>query len=217
MKPRRTKRKKPAPAARKKVSRAPVPSIPLKVDQVIAARELFWQNVLREMLTSLAAVPQQLTAATDEPATTEASAAAGPDQSNLALAPEPDANLFDGRLAIITRAGERIPIAAVFPLFACGASNPNAREASLAVECTVFQIRTPDGHVFTIPLHEIRAFHALSPELMDKLERSARRRAAKRDAQSDDDAPPFGFAAFTSIARGLPDQPPEPAPSHPME
>jgi hypothetical protein len=206
MKPRRTPRKKPAIPARKKLARPGSPSTSLRVDQVLTARELFWQNVMREMLVSLAGAPSS-----------HPQAQANPDDKTDASGTEPDSTLFDGRLAIITKSGERIPIAAIFPLFAWGVSAPAARDLCLAIECTVFQIRTPDGHVFTIPLHEIRSFHALSPELMEKLERAARRRAARRDTKSDDDAPPFGFAAFTSLARGLPTPPPEPPPAHPME
>lgn len=158
-------------------------------------RDLFWQNVLREMLTSLAALSQQV---------------ANPDP---AAPQQPDPSLFDGRLGIVTKGGDRIAIASIVPLFGCGPTSPSQRDLAMAIECTIFQIRTPDGHVFTIPLHEIRTFHALSPEVMARLEESARRRAARREAA--DDAPPFGFAAFTSLTRGT--LPPEPPPAHPME
>jgi len=204
MKPRRNPRKKPAIPARKQLARARPSSVPLAVDQVLSARELFWQNVIREMLASLAATPNPST----------------PQATGNKATPDDDieTNLFDGRLAVITRNGERIPIAAVLPLFGCGVNTPSsARDLSMAIECTIFQIRTPEGHVITIPIHEIRSFHAVSPELMEKLERSARRRAARRDARSEDDEPPFGFAAFTSTARGLPSLPLEPPPEHPME
>ena len=187
----------------------------MKVDQILASRELFWQNVVREMLIGLAGVPSRQNE--PQPANGDANKpdanSADSAKSDSALDPA----LLDGRLAIITKSGQRIPIAAVFPLFAWGVSAPAARDLCLAIECTIFQIKTPDGHVLTVPLHEIRTFHALSPELMERLERSARRRAARRDAQGDDDAPPFGFAAFTSLARGLPQPPLEPPPSHPME
>lgn len=177
-------------------------------------RDLFWQNVMREMLTSLAVMWQQLA---DGPPQSETPSEAPPkapaEPSSDQQANTPDPALFDGRLGIITRGGDRIAIASIVPLYACGASAPSARDLALAIECTIFQIRTPDGHVFTIPIHEIRSFHALSPEVMQRLERAARRRAARRE--SDEDAPPFGFAAFTSLTRGS--LLPEPPPAHPME
>ncbi|MEL7483595.1 MAG: hypothetical protein AAFN41_04495, partial [Planctomycetota bacterium] len=104
-------------------------------------------------------------------------------------------NLFDGRLALITTQGTRIPIAGVMPMFACGINTSDReRRLSVAVECTVFQIRTPTGEVYTLPLHEIRGFHALTPELVDSLKSQA-----MPSAQATDE--PFGFAAFTSLAR----------------
>jgi hypothetical protein len=106
----------------------------------------------------------------------------------------PEDGLFDGRLAIITTQGTRIPIAGVTPLFACGIStSSHERRLSVAVECTVFQIRTPTGEVYTLPLHEIRGFHALTPELVETLKAQA-----SPEFQADE---PFGFAAFTSLAR----------------
>lgn len=194
MKPRRNPRKKPALPARKPLARAAAAPSGMRPDQIQDMRELFWQNIMREMLTALSVAGLQQTES--QPA-------------------EPGVALFDGRLAIVTRAGERIPIAAVTPLFACGINTPGLRGLSAAVECTVFEFRTPDGHVFTYPLHEIRGFHAMSPELMEKLQASAARRAAQRAAN--EEAPPFGFGAFTSLARGMTNQPLEPPPSHPTE
>jgi hypothetical protein len=165
----------------------PVPTAPpidpTTVEGVAATRELFWHNVMREILTSLSIA----SAARPRP---------GPGQP-----PPAEDNLFDGRLAVLTHAGERIPIADVFPLFACGINTDGPQRAlSLAVECTVFQVRTPDGQVFTMPLHEMRAFHALSPELMKALEETARRQAqAQEDGPAQPDRP-FGFAAFTQLA-----------------
>lgn len=158
--------------------------------QIVHARELFWNNVMREILTALSV----LTVADGE---AQNAAQPAPDAS----APEPDgeevvSNPLDGRLAIVTRGGERIPIAAVYPLFACGIPGPESERAlSIALECTVFQIRTPSGEVYTLPLHEIRGFHALSQALMDEL-------AASMPGGSDGTTgEPFGFAAFTSLAR----------------
>jgi hypothetical protein len=123
--------------------------------------------------------------------------------------------LFDGRLAVITVQSQRISIADVFPLFACGDPGPGNRALSVAVECTVFQIRTPGGEVFTLPLSELREFHSLTPELMKNLERAARRQARARGSKEEERIP-FGFAAFTALARDGPSIVPR-APEHPTE
>ncbi len=169
---------------------------PLDVDDIAASRELFWHNVMREMLTSLSVL--RLSGRRPRPADGTAS-------------PDP-AQLFDGRLAILTKTGERIPIADVFPLFACGINTDDAyRSLSVAVECTVFQIRTPDGQVFTLPLHEIRGFHALSPELMKQLEDLAR--AESGGSEEERLKRPFGFAAYTPAARSPDPYYPQPSES----
>jgi len=148
------------------------------------ARELFWQNVIRELLTSLSVV-----------ALNRADGGNGSESGQG----EDQQDLFDGRLAVITRDGERIAIADVFPVFACGVSTTAAAQSlSVAVECTVFQIRTPEGEVYTLPLHEIRAFHSLSEELVRRLKKAVE--AQRGDTEGIDR--PFGFAAFTSLARG---------------
>lgn len=177
---------------------APGPVGTMDVDDIVAARELFWHNVMREILTSLSV------------ASLSRGPAAAPDAPD-APATEQDA-LFDGRLAVLTKSGERIPIAGVFPLFACGINTDESqRSLSVAVECTVFQVRTPDGQVFTLPLHEIRGFHALSPELMRQLAELSR----EQDDGTDDERikRPFGFAAFAPQTRPAdPYYPPHPAP-----
>ncbi|HYE61670.1 MAG TPA: hypothetical protein VD997_06715 [Phycisphaerales bacterium] len=143
---------------------------PKALEGVTIARELFWQNVMREILTSLSVI------------------------SSMGEQP---ADLFDGRLAVITQLGQRVPIAGVMPLFACGIDTSDTeRELSLAVECTVFQIRTPGGEVFTLPLHEMRSFHSLSEELIERI----RKESAERQDESEEHEP-FGFAAYTSLAR----------------
>jgi hypothetical protein len=147
---------------------APAPS---NLDQVMLARQMFWHNVVREMLTGLSAMGQ--------------------------ARPE----LFDGRMAILTQGGERIPIGEVFPMFACALiGTPAEREASVAVECTVFRVRTPGGEVFTLPLHEIRALHTLTPELVKQLEQES------LNQLGDEESPPtpFGLAAFKPPARQQP-------------
>lgn len=157
---------------------------------VLARRELFWHNVMREILTSLSVLRLKRSDAPYDP-----------------QAEERMRQTFDGRLAIITTLGNRIPIAEVHPVFACSVTGTSsARQLSADVQCTVFQIRTPSGEVHTLPLHEMRGFHALTPELMAKLEAQA---AAANLAQGGKPKPdePFGFGAFTSIARELDDEP----------
>lgn len=146
---------------------------PRAMEGVTVARELFWQNVMREILTSLSVI-------------------------SSTGAPAGEGDLFDGRLAVITQLGQRIPIAGVMPLFACGIDTSDTeRELSLAVECTVFQIRTPGGEVFTLPLHEMRSFHSLSEELIERI----RKESSGRQDDSTEEHEPFGFAAYTSLAR----------------
>ncbi len=181
------------------------------MENVESARSLFWQNVMRQILTSLSVQSMNRHATSPRPdaaqADPQAQATAEPSEGQVE---QPHDNLFDGRLAILTHAGERIAIADVVPLFACGINETEASKAlSTAVECTVFQIRTPAGEVFTLPLHEMRAFHALTPELMQELEERSR---AGEEEGSDEASlqEPFGFAAFTSLARsndGAQDQP----------
>jgi hypothetical protein len=133
---------------------------------VTLQRQLFWENVVREMLTG------------------------------LSMLRDSQPELFDGRIALLTRGGERIPIADVTPMFACGIPGSAAeRAASIAVECTVFRVRTPGGEVFTLPLAEIRSLHTLTPELMQELEKEAGENAG----EGGDNAKPFGLAAFRSI------------------
>jgi hypothetical protein len=155
------------------------------------ARDLFWQNMMREMLTALSveSINRQARAA-------HAAADGKPPPQ------EEGVNLFDGRLGILTHAGERIPIAEVYPLLACGISTSDeAKVLSIAVECTVFQVRTPAGEVYTLPLKEMRGLHALTPELMQALQDAARRESGDT---GEDGTEPFGFAAFTSLARAKP-------------
>jgi hypothetical protein len=129
-------------------------------------RHLFWQNVVQHMLTTF---PQR-------------------------VAENPD--LADGRVAVLTREGERIGIKSVQPLFACSVpGGADDRALSLAVQCTIFEIHTPEGQVYTLPLEEIRAVHSLTEDLIDELQKLT------GEAASDTDAEPFGFSAFTSLAR----------------
>lgn len=169
-------------------------------------REIFWQNVTREILNSLAAAAA---ASAGRLGATPSAAAAGG---------SPTAELFDGRMAVITRLGQRIPIADVVPVFACS-TNPRVAEGTGAgpnqgrtpheqrladdVQCTVFQIRTPTGEVYTLPVSEIASIHALSEQLIQKLAEAAQAENSVLEGGADgaEAAVPFGFAAFTSLAR----------------
>lgn len=134
------------------------------LSQVQVARDLYWQDIVREMLTGLSMMHGQ--------------------------PPE----MFDGRFAVLTNGGERIPIAEVFPMFACALNgSADERAFSVAVECTVFRIRTPSGEVFTLPLHEVRGLHGLTPELVKLLEQESLERLGNDDRPS----APFGLAAYT--------------------
>lgn len=174
-------------------------------------RELFWQNVIREMLTSLSMHSMQLEARHEAEKVSPGSVIIDTPVGTITHAatdtePEEDAqeaSLFDGRLAVITALGNRIPIADVHPLFACGVTgNGDERSLATAVECTVFQISTPQGEVYTLPLSEIRGFHSLSPELVAMLQEQAEAQLSRiTDGPDQETQQPFGFAAFTSLAK----------------
>ena len=66
------------------------------------------------------------------------------------------------------------------------------------MQCTIFRIRTPNGETYTLPLQEIRGVHSLSAEMLERLEQEAERRQTRGVDASDS---PFGFAAYTSLAR----------------
>lgn len=135
---------------------------------VAAARDLFWENVVREMLTG------------------------------LSMMQGAHSEMFDGRIAVLTKAGERIPIGEVAPMFACSILQADAwqRAAAVAVECTVFRIKTPGGELYTLPLREIRGMHAMTPELLKHIEQQAIQRLSEEPHN-----PPFGLAAFTTVHR----------------
>ncbi len=166
---------------------------PLTPSQTKAYRELFWQNFIREVLVSLIAAQSQATQELREKP-------AAPDAANA------DA-MSDGRMGIITQHGQRIPIARIFPVFAqsiepCDAHAPREVELAQILQCTIFQIETPGGEVYTLPLHEVRGFHALSEQLMEQIANRARRQRPKQRKNEPEQPEPFGFAAFTRTARG---------------
>jgi len=136
---------------------------------ISAAREVFWHNVIIEMLTALAAQGYVRAAAGEN-------------------APPPE-----GFFSVLTRSGQRIPIAMIQPLLAC--SIANNRSLSGEVQCSVFRLTTPAGEVLTLPVSEITGVHALSREVLEKLQQRA------AGGPGADNGEPFGFAAFTSLAR----------------
>ena len=71
------------------------------------------------------------------------------------------------------------------------------------MQCSVFQIRTPAGEVFTLPIQEIASVHALSENLVQRMEQAAQAQAAQATpgVANAGDGRPFGFAAFTSLSR----------------
>lgn len=149
-------------------------------------RDVFWQNVVREILLGLAAAAA---AETGRLSATPTGAANGAD---------PVSEMFDGRMGLITSLGQRIPIADVVPVFSVSSpSSPEDRTRSTDVQCTVFRIRTPMGESYTLPVTQIVGFHSLSDALADQLEAAAQEMEAIDD---DGSRLPFGFAAYTALA-----------------
>jgi len=178
---------RPAPtgkaAAKQPAKRAARPLTLDDLESIASVRELFWSNVIREMLVSLA----------------------------TAHANKDGNDIFDGRLAVVTSLGERIPIADVKPVMNYGVNDAGlGRQLSAMLQCTVFQIITPAGEVYTLPVHEIRGFHSMSEELLRQIEAAA----PKPESEGEQ---PFGFAAFTSLSRGIRDSPLPEAPNDPGE
>ncbi len=167
---------------------AAVVGVPLSMDprETKLLREMLWQNLVREMLTTLSFETAQADAQ-------------GRQQK------------LDGRLTLITFRGERIPIAAVRPLVTFGvARSAEEKKLSMMMEGSVFQVVTPDGDVFTLPLHEIRGMHAISEAVMQQIQAEAESATNKKPE-------PFGFAAFTSLAHGIKERPIPRAPDEPAE
>ena len=183
-----------------------LPIEPPRRQPTVAIRELFWQNVIREMLTSLSILSLQhssrVAAGKLSPTPTIIDTPTGQITQDGPADEEAGLALFDGRLAVITTQGTRVPIADVHPMFACGiASAGPSRSLSTSVECSVFQIRTPPGEVYTLPLSEIRGFHSLSPELVEELQSAAEQQIREANGDESETDQPFGFAAFTSLSQ----------------
>ncbi len=164
------------------------------------------------MVTGVAASPEQFESEGDEGAeggegfgddAGVTSASVSEEDATLARALEEGIALsgvppFDGRMGVVTTQGVRIGIADVYPLFACTIGETELEQAlSEDVQCSVFQIRSPQGEVYTLPVHEIRAFHSLTEELMAQISSAS----ASEDEEGVRTTVPFGFGAFTSVAR----------------
>jgi len=170
-------------------------SVLASASHATALREAFWHDMCREILTTLSA--EGLRRREKAPSME----LPGGGQLVSSISP-PEPELFDGRMAVITHAGDRIAIGEVYPMLACGINGDDAdRAVSQAVECSIFQIKTPAGELWTLPVHEIRSFHALTPELMQQIEQAGRENRSRRHGGGDRDMP-FGFEAYTSLARG---------------
>ena len=99
-------------------------------------------------------------------------------------------------MGVITTLGQRIPIADITPVFACSMSGcPEDRSISGDVQCTIFRINTPTGESYTLPISQIIGVHSVSESLLDHLSENE---AAINEEES---RVPFGFAAYTSLAR----------------
>ena len=156
--------------------------------RVQARRDQFWSNVVRDSLMAMAS------------AAASSSARLSPTPSAAQHSSKPIDDLFDGRMGIITTLGQRIPIADIFPVFACSAvGTQEDRVRSADVQCTVFRITTPTGETYTLPISQIIGIHSLSEELVRQLE------AASEELQDgnpeDSERLPFGFAAYTELSR----------------
>jgi hypothetical protein len=155
-----------------------------------ARRDVFWNNVVREILMSLAS------------AAAAASGRLGTGPSDAQSSPSPVDDLFDGRMGVITTLGQRIPIADIIAVFACTMDGCSAdRSRSSDVQCTVYRITTPTGESYTLPISQIIGVHSLSDALVDQLEEQA-----NIEGEDDPQKIPFGFAAYTSLAQSEEDE-----------
>ncbi len=149
-----------------------------------ARRDVFWSNVVREILMALAT----------SAAHASGRLSTGPAGANAS--PTPVGDLFDGRMGVITSLGQRIPIADIVPVFSCSMDGGDAnRSRSSDVQCTIFKINTPTGESYTLPISQIIGVHSMSDSLMDELEESS---MEEGDVEN---RVPFGFGAYTSLAQ----------------
>lgn len=156
-----------------------------RVMRTQARRDVFWNNVVREILMALTSAAAAASGRLDT----------GPAAANASASPVDD--LFDGRMGVITTLGQRIPIADIMPVFACSMPGCDAdRSRSSEVQCTVYRITTPTGESYTLPISQIIGVHSLSEALMEQLEND--------DIEDEDNSGsriPFGFKAYTSLVQ----------------
>jgi len=177
----------PPPRGYGHIPRADIQASPTKPSamRTHARRDVFWNNVVREILMALAA----------SAAASSGRMGTGPAAANASTSPVDD--LFDGRMGIITTLGQRIPIADITPVFACTMSScPADKHRSSDVQCTVYRITTPTGESYTLPISQIIGVHSLSDALMDQLELES-----EDQSEIDGNRVPFGFGAYTSLAQ----------------
>ena len=156
-----------------------------RVARTLARRDVFWNNVVREILMALASAAAVSSGRLDT----------GPVAANASTSPVDD--LFDGRMGVITTLGQRIPIADIIPVFACSMPNGDAdRSRANDVQCTVYRITTPTGESYTLPISQIIGVHSLTEALIEQLED-----AAAEEEAGEEDRVPFGFGAYTSLAQ----------------
>ncbi len=175
-------------------------------------RDVFWQNVVREVLMGLSAAAAEEHArrrnnpprddpdrSADQPDRRPDDAHDRPDDRGHDDGRDEPPDMFDGRMGVITVQGQRIPIADVVPVFACSApaATPGERIVSEDIQCTVFRIRTPRGENYTLPITQIVGVHSMSDVLSEQMERAAR---DMEETDEDGNKLPFGFAAYTSLA-----------------
>ena len=155
------------------------------VARTLARRDVFWNNVVREILMALASAAAASSGRLDT----------GPSAASASTSPVDD--LFDGRMGVITTLGQRIPIADITPVFACSMPNGEAdRSRANDVQCTVYRITTPTGESYTLPISQIIGVHSLTEALVEQLEA-----AASEDEEDAANRVPFGFGAYTSLAQ----------------
>ncbi len=153
-------------------------------------RDVFWNNVVREILMALSSAA----------AASSGRLGTGPSAAQSSTSPVDE--LFDGRMGLITTLGQRIPIAAIMPVFSCSMPAGDAdKSRSNDVQCTVYRVTTPTGESYTLPISQIIGVHSLSDSLVEQLER-----AEVPQEVPEEDRVPFGFAAYTSLAQSEDDE-----------